>query len=90
MYLNETIISRYIYFFDFISFAQLHASCSTIGKPYVREKKREKTTKKRKNMPTIEREEPKTPSMRQYKWVTLIYFILPYKDVCSKAQGGVS
>jgi hypothetical protein len=41
-------------------------------------------------MPTIEREEPKTPSMRQYKWVTLIYFILPYKDVCSKAQGGVS
>jgi hypothetical protein len=44
--------------------------------------------KKKKNMPAIEREESKTPRTRQCKWITLIYFILPCRDKCSKAQGG--
>jgi hypothetical protein len=42
-------------------------------------------------MLAIEREESKTSSTRKCKWVTLIYFIyfiLPCRDGCNKAQGG--
>jgi preprotein translocase subunit SecY len=46
-------------------------------------------TKKKKNILAIEREESKTPSTRQCRWVTLIYFIyfiLSCTDEYSKAQ----
>jgi hypothetical protein len=48
-------------------------------------------TNKTKNILAIEREESKTPSTRQCKWVTLIYFIyfiVSCEDEYSKAQGG--
>jgi hypothetical protein len=49
--------------------------------------------KKMKNILAIERKESKTPSTRQCKWVTLIYFIyfiLSCRDGYIKAQGGGS
>jgi hypothetical protein len=59
------------------------------GKKAKREKKNDKEKEKYAN---DLREELKTPSTRQYKWIILIYFIyfiLPCRDRCSKAQSGV-
>jgi hypothetical protein len=55
--------------------------------------KKRKNDKEKENILVIEGEESKTPSTRQYKWVTLIYliyFILSCRDIYSKAQRGVS
>jgi hypothetical protein len=82
-------------------FFRLYLFCSTshilLGdqKTIVWEKKRQKrqkTTNKTKNILAIEREESKTPSTRQCKWVTLIYFIyfiLSCRDGYIRAQVGL-
>jgi hypothetical protein len=52
--------------------------------------KREKNDKEKEKYANDLREELKTPSTRQYKWVILIYFIyfiLPCRGRCSKARG---
>jgi hypothetical protein len=70
--------------FKILIFFRLYLFCSTshilLGdqKTIVWEKKRQKekkTAKKTKNILAIERKESKTPSTRQCKWITLIYFI---------------
>jgi hypothetical protein len=95
-YPNDTIILRYVYFFSTLPlmFDFTHPIRRLENLVWEKKcKKRLKTTKKRKNILAIEREESKTPSMRQCKWVTLIYFIyflLSCRDRYSKAQGGQS
>jgi hypothetical protein len=86
-YPNDIIILRYVYFSTLPLLFDFTHPIRRSENPSVRKK----NDIKRKNILAIEREGSKTPSTRQYKWVTLIYFIyfiLSCRDGYSKAQGG--